>query len=134
MKKYFMLTCYLLFAGLTSVYAATCIETKDKLDPRFAGTWISNDTAAEYNITINGQTLCLAARDSNDNENFEISQLDWNGHQLRATFRMPSSRWTTHSNITLDRSQGTLIDEFSTSQGERFRLILQRSGQTAQNP
>lgn len=127
MKKYCLLT-YVLFAGLTSAYAATCIEAEDKPDPRFAGTWISNDTTAEYNITIDGQTLCLAARDGNDKENFEISQLEWNGYQLRATFLMPSTQWATRSSITLDRSQGTLIDEFSTPDGERFRLILQRSG------
>lgn len=125
MQKKPLLAC-LLLVGAIQTQAKACLETTEQLDPRFAGVWTTDESSAELTITAERKTLCLAALDADDGEAFEVSLPQWNGSALGAILRMPSTNWTSLNVITLDRSQGVLVDEMTTQEGERYQLIFRR--------
>lgn len=76
----------------------------------FYGTWHSEQTTARYRITSNEGRLVIEAWDQRDNEKFEVTEVRMEDDALCATFRMPSTKHTTHVRI---KPQGpdTLIEE-----------------------
>ena len=58
------------------------------------GTWIHpGDTSVEYTVSALGDVCTVAAVDLVDGENFVISDLSWDGHELRFTSLMPSTNY-----------------------------------------
>lgn len=59
------------------------------------GVWRPADPEmfAEYTITAGADRLRVVAVDRHDGEEFEISNVSWDGETLRFTSRMPSTRW-----------------------------------------
>ena len=55
--------------------------------------------------------ITITGRDLRDGEEFEVSDIKWDGTRLSASFRMPSTGHTTHSTLSVV-SQDVLLDEY----------------------
>ena len=97
--------------------APSCFEPK-KFDSRFVGNWEIAEWKVRYSIRQKGKQVCLLGRDAQGDEWFEISELKWNGKVLAATFLMPSTKWRTHSRLTLIEAD-RIRDDYTSKEGKQ---------------
>jgi hypothetical protein len=58
------------------------------------GTWVyPEDTPAEYTVSGLGDICAVSGIDTTDGEPFVISNVSWNGRELRFTSLMPSTQY-----------------------------------------
>ena len=58
------------------------------------GTWFLNDdTAIEYTVSALGDTCTVSGIDLSDGEEFIITEVSWNGKELRFKTLMPSTQY-----------------------------------------
>ena len=66
--------------------------TKLIVNHPLVGTWTSpEDTTVEFTVVSTGAGLSVRGRDRSDGEEFEISQVSWDGETLSFTSVMPST-------------------------------------------
>lgn len=80
----------------------------------FEGTWEVIESSARVRVGVVDGLVGIEAWDSNDDEKFEVSDVRWDGSLLKATFRMPSTEHTTHTELQLvgEELRGTCAGDF----------------------
>ena len=64
------------------------------------GTWVHpDDSTVEYTVSALGDVCTVAAIDTSDNESFVVSDVSWNGRELRFTTLMPSTQYALRHTI-----------------------------------
>lgn len=58
------------------------------------GTWVyHDDSSVEYTVSALGDVCTVTGFDTIDNESFVISDISWQGRELRFTTLMPSTQY-----------------------------------------
>ncbi len=88
--------------------------TQETIDKHFAGTWIAENSSAEFKILIKRGEVYLKGKDSEDGEKFKVSELIWTKSTIRGTIIMPSTHTKLHIKLTI-QNKNTLQCQFSGS-------------------
>jgi len=64
------------------------------------GTWHRSDSSCEVIIRITNSSLKVRARDRDDNEEFEVTDVDWDGESLSFNSLTPSVGWISKHRLT----------------------------------
>ena len=84
----------------------------DSFDEQFVGEWEIQEYDVAYEIHRSDNVITFTGRDATDGEEFEVTDVTWDGSQLSATLRMPSTGQTTHSTLTVVNSD-VLRDDYT---------------------
>ncbi len=85
---------------MVSGCASTPKTQKQAINTEIAGMWISDESTQKIYIYFVDESIKVESWDRKDKEPFEVSNIRWNGEELKATFVMPSSAHATHSTFT----------------------------------
>ena len=79
-----------------------CTENRQSQNPNeeIAGTWISDKTTAKIRISFDGGSIKVDCWNTEDNEQFRTSDIQWDGNELQVTFFLPSTDYTSHWTFT----------------------------------
>ena len=124
-KTLLLVATTLLSAHAFAAPPAACFVPQKKFDNRFVGNWQIAEWKVRYSIIGKGREICLYARDGEENEWFEISDVKWDGNTLSASFLMPSTKWRTQSRLTVvDKDK--LRDEYTAKDGKHTEFWTRR--------
>ncbi len=86
----------------------------NKIDKNFIGTWIVQNSSAEFNISFEQENLHLKGLDSKDGEKFKVSKLSWTTSMIKGTIFMPSTQTKVNIKLTV-QNRNTIQCRFSGS-------------------
>jgi hypothetical protein len=72
---------------------------------RMCGRWQPRDSSVAFDISVAGRgEVSVAARDLDDGEVLEVSDLAWGDDWIAFTLLTPSTRWMVRNELRLDES------------------------------
>lgn len=89
----------------------------ETLDKDFVGTWIVENSSAEFEIQFSQEKVYLIGRDSEDREEFEVSGLSWTTSTIKGTIFVPSTSTRIHIELTI-QNKNTIKCQFGDSSSE----------------
>jgi hypothetical protein len=108
--------------ALVLVFAA-CAAAPPRPEPAppgpeaLAGYWeLADGSHVVMQVTLVETKATVEAWATDSGEHFEVTQVSWDGARLRATFRYPSTKTTTTSELALvnaDRMEGTVTGPYT---------------------
>ena len=104
MKKICMLL-LILCAASSSAFALASADAKGKAkssssaNSSIAGKWKVVGSTAVFTVSFKNGKAVITGEDSNDGEKFVISDVSWDGRVLKGKFYMPSTKFTTVSEL-----------------------------------
>ena len=76
-----------------------------EVDQRLIGGWSVDESSDVFVIHAVDDIMVIHGVDATDGEAFHITDAKWDGRTFSATFRMPSSNWTTHSALRFESKE-----------------------------
>ena len=86
---------------------------------KFVGTWCHEDSVIEYSISVQGDPLTVTGIDINDGEELRITDVQFDGSELRFTSLCPSTSYLLRH--TLRPARGTNQIEHEYTRTENWR-------------
>lgn len=101
MIKSISLVLILVIAGSIAISYAEVPGSSVPEKSAITGTWAVKDSSAKFRIYFSEGHIAIDGWDSNDGEKFIITDISWDGKRLKGKFVIPSTGYTTFSDLEL---------------------------------
>ncbi len=90
---------------------------------KFVGTWRHEDSVVEYSISVQGDPLTVTGNDINDGEELRITDVQFDGSELRFTSLCPSTSYRLRHILRPARGSNQIEHEYTrTEKWHRAKL------------